>query len=169
MLYFPKLSKCPKKQKRKNCKRQNHALRRKEKGDNVCLRLVKQEQNFCIAVRDWKPVLRRSAFLVDPNTACPVTIASLCSAFQALSINHALRRERKSYNVCLRLRQWAECFCWAMRAWKALRSAATVTGHEVSGGTERGRCAWKALRHRTGNYWKAEQSVTTVTRYAVLG
>ena len=38
-------------------------------------------------------VLRRSAFqahravLVDPDTACPVTIASLCSAFQALSTN----------------------------------------------------------------------------------
>ena len=27
------------------------------------------------------------AVLVDPDTACPVTIASLCSAFQALSIN----------------------------------------------------------------------------------
>ena len=38
-----------------------------------------------------EPVLGRSAFqahrtvLVDPDTACPVTIASLCSAFQALN------------------------------------------------------------------------------------
>ena len=132
MLYFPKLSKFPKKQKRKNCKRQNHALRRKEKGDNVCLRLVKQEQNFCIAVRDWKPVLRRSAsslrfsaalgiartssdlrslarkflahraVLVDPDTSCPVTVAALRSALQAPSTNHALRKAWKSDNVCLR-------------------------------------------------------------------
>ena len=33
-------------------------------------------------------------------------------------------------------------------AWKALRSAATVTGYGVPGGALRGRCAWKALRHR---------------------
>ena len=42
---------------------------------------------------DGEPVLRRSAFqahrtlLVEPGTSYPVTIASLCSAFQALSIN----------------------------------------------------------------------------------
>ena len=53
-------------------------------------------------------VLRRSAFqahlsvLVDPDTSCPVTVALLRSAFQALSINHALRKEWKSDNVCLR-------------------------------------------------------------------
>ena len=46
-----------------------------------------------------EPVLRRSAFqahlsvLVNPDTSCPVTVALLRSAFQALSINHALRRE----------------------------------------------------------------------------
>ena len=67
----------------------NHALRKAWKGDNVCLRLGKGEQNLCNAVRDLKPVLRRSAFqahltvLVEPDTACPVTIATLCSAFQA--------------------------------------------------------------------------------------
>ena len=141
-------------QKRKNCKRQNHALRREWNSDNVCLRLEKWAESFCIAARVWKPVLWRSAFqahrtvLVDPSTACPVTIASLCSAFQALSINHALSKAWKGDDVCLRLRKWAAGFCLALRAWKALRSAATVTGHEVSGGTERGRCAWKALRHR---------------------
>ena len=43
-----------------------------------------------------EPVLRRSAFqahrsvLIDPDTSCPVTVALLRSAFQALSINHAL-------------------------------------------------------------------------------
>ena len=55
-----------------------------------------------------EPVLRRSAFqahlsvLVDPDTSCPVTVAALRSAFQALSINHALRKAWKSDNVCLR-------------------------------------------------------------------
>ena len=34
-------------------------------------------------------------------------------------------------------------------AWKALRSAATVTGYAVPGGAWKGRRAWKALRHRT--------------------
>ena len=92
---------------RKNCKRQNYALRRKSKCDNVCLRLGKREQNLYIAVRSLKPVLRRSAFqahrtvFVDPDTACPVTIASLCSAFQALSINHALSKAWKGDDVCL--------------------------------------------------------------------
>ena len=53
-------------------------------------------------------VLRRSAFqahlsvIVDPDTSCPVTVALLRSAFQALSINHALRKAWKSDNVCLR-------------------------------------------------------------------
>ncbi|MFW5589266.1 MAG: hypothetical protein ACOCNQ_04780, partial [Bacteroidales bacterium] len=41
VLYFPKLSKFPKKQKRKNCKLENHSLRRAWKGDNVCLQLGK--------------------------------------------------------------------------------------------------------------------------------
>ena len=55
-----------------------------------------------------KPVLRRSAFqahlsvLVNPDTSCPVTVAALRSAFQALSTNHALRKAWKSDNVCLR-------------------------------------------------------------------
>ena len=86
---------------------------------------MKQEQNFCIAVRDWKPVLRRSAsslrfsaalgiartssalrslarkiqahraVLVDPDTACPVTIASLCSA-SSLRFSAALGIARTS-------------------------------------------------------------------------
>ena len=53
-------------------------------------------------------VLRRSAFqahlsvLVNPDTSCPVTVAALRSAFQALSTNHALRKAWKSDNVCLR-------------------------------------------------------------------
>ena len=55
-----------------------------------------------------EPVLRRSAFqahlsvLVNPDTSCPVTVAALRSAFQALSTNHALRKAWKSDNVCLR-------------------------------------------------------------------
>ena len=33
-------------------------------------------------------------------------------------------------------------------AWKALQSEAMVTGYAVPGKAMRGRCAWKALRHR---------------------
>ena len=40
--------------------------------------------------------------------------------------------------------------CFARRAWKALRSVATVTGYAVPGEKILTRCAWKALRHRTG-------------------
>ena len=53
-------------------------------------------------------VLWRSAFqahrvcFVPPDTSCPVTVAALRSAFQALSTNHALRKAWKSDNVCLR-------------------------------------------------------------------
>ena len=56
-----------------------------------------------------EPVLRRSAFqahlsvLVNPDTSCPVTVAALRSAFQALSTNDALRKAWKSDNVCLQL------------------------------------------------------------------
>ena len=45
-----------------------------------------------------------------------------------------------------------------LSAWKALQSAATVTGHEVSGSTRTARCAWKAL-----------QSEAMVTGHEVLG
>ena len=92
---------------------------------------------------------------VPPDTSCPVTVAALRSAFQAriakqklfaylvyskqtLSLFHALRRAR-----------------FILSAWKALRSAATVTGHEVSGLTRTERCAWKALRRRTDSLYIA--------------
>ena len=42
-----------------------------------------------------------------------------------------------------------------LSAWKALRSKATVTGHAVSGSTRTERCAWKALRRRTGSLYIA--------------
>ena len=109
-----------------------------------------------------EPVLRRSAFqahlsvIVDPDTSCPVTVALLRSAFQALSINHALRREWNGDNVCLQLGKWAEVFCLAMRAWKALRSAATVTGDEVLGRTIRRRCAWNFRANESNQFWIAE-------------
>ena len=37
-----------------------------------------------------------------------------------------------------------------LTAWKAVRSEAIVTGDEVLGKAWQKRCAWKALRHRTG-------------------
>ena len=90
-----------------------------------------------------------------PRTSSSVTVAALRSAFQAriakqklfayfvyrkqtLSLFHALRRAS-----------------FVLSTWKALRSAATVTGHEVSGLTRTERCAWKALRRRTGSLYIA--------------
>ena len=87
------------------------------------------------------------------RTSSTLTVAALRSAFQAsiakqkpsahfpnckhtLSPFHSLRRA------------W-----FILSAWKALRSKATVTGHEVSGSTMTERCAWKALRRRTGSLY----------------
>ena len=106
-------------------------------------------------------VLWRSAFqahrvcFVPPDTACPVTVATLRSAFQARIAKQKLfayfvyRKQTLSLFHALR-RAW-----FVLSAWKALRSAATVTGHEVSGLTRTERCAWKALRRRTGSLYIA--------------
>ena len=65
-----------------------------------------------------EPVLRRSAFqahlsvLVNPDTSCPVTVAALRSAFQALSINRALRKAWKSDNVCCDIQNKRRVFVW---------------------------------------------------------
>ena len=100
-------------------------------------------------------VLWRSAFqahrvcFVRPDTSCPVTVALLRSAFQARIAKQKLfayfvyRKQTLSLFHALR-RAW-----FVLSAWKALRSTATVTGHEVSGSTRTERCAWKALRRRT--------------------
>ena len=106
-------------------------------------------------------VLWRSAFqahrvcFVPPDTVCPVTVASLRSAFQARIAKQKLfayfvyRKQTLSLFHALR-RAW-----FVLSAWKALRSAATVTGHEVSGLTRTERCAWKALRRRTDSLYIA--------------
>ena len=106
-------------------------------------------------------VLWRSAFqahrvcFVPPDTSCPVTVATLRSAFQARIAKQKLfayfvyRKQTLSLFHALR-RAW-----FVLSAWKALRSAATVTGHEVSGLTRTERCAWKALRRRTGSLYIA--------------
>ena len=47
------------------------------------------------------------------------------------------------------------CIGFILSAWKALQSEAMVTGHAVSGSTRTARCAWKALRRRTGSLYIA--------------
>ena len=83
---------------------------RREDTHSMCLEgTTPQDMYGSTPVAMYKePVLRRSAFqahlsvLVNPDTSCPVTVAALRSAFQALSTNHALRKAWKSDNVCLR-------------------------------------------------------------------
>ena len=53
MLYFPKLSKFPRNRKRKNCKRENHSLRKAWKGDNVCLQLGKWAEGLYVPERHY--------------------------------------------------------------------------------------------------------------------
>ena len=57
------------------------------------------------------------------------------------------------------------CIGFILSAWKALQSEAMVTGHAVSGSTRTARCAWKALRRRTGSLYIA----TSVLPYQSCG
>ena len=118
-------------------------------------------------------VLWRSAFqahrvcFVPPDTSCPVTVALLRSAFQARIAKQKLfayfvyRKQTLSLFHALR-RAW-----FILSAWKALRSKATVTGHEVSGSTRTERCAWKALRRRTCSLYFATGVLPNISCDAV--
>ena len=108
-------------------------------------------------------VLWRSAFqahrprYVNPSTSCPVIVAALRSAFQAPSRKNEFGRPfRTALSIYSNRKQTSSPFHALLRAWfilsvwKALQSEAMVTGHAVSGTTRTVRCAWKALRQRTG-------------------
>ena len=108
-------------------------------------------------------VLWRSAFQARrlrhayPSTSCPVSVAALRSAFQAPSRKNELGRPfRTALSIYSNRKQTIPVYHSLLRAWfilsawKALQSETMVTGHAVSGTTRTVRCAWKALRQRTG-------------------
>ena len=108
-------------------------------------------------------VLWRSAFqarrprIVSPDTACPVIVAALRSAFQAPSRKNEFGRPfRTALSIYPNHKQTISVYhslrraLFILSAWKALQNEAMLTGHAVSGSTKTVRCAWKALRQRTG-------------------
>ena len=118
-------------------------------------------------------VLWRSAFkahrvcFVPPDTSCPVTVAALRSAFQARIAKHKLFAHFPNCKHTLSLFHALRRAWFVLSAWKALRSAATVTGHEVSGLTRTERCAWKALRRRTCSLYFATGVLPNISCDAV--